>query len=143
MNLKYVSKNDGYIIDKKFTSFEQMQGEHTYVENGMMTLSEVLPAENVEMEKSITEYAFDNMKDHVLKDIKKKYSVSNEEIYNFYFEGNIEKNSNDKIYAKFKDKEILVQPVNFNLKFEVEVKVTPKNFLKVQYNNLMYRINSI
>jgi len=142
MELKYISKNDGYIIDRKFTNSEEIEGLDTYKENGKMVLSEVLPIENPELEKTITEYAFDHMKDNILETIKKKYSVSNDEIYNFYFEGIVKKDKN-KAYAKFQHEEIAVVSASFNVFFEIEVKVKPKNFLKVQYNNLMYRINSI
>jgi len=143
MELKYISKNDGYILDRKFTNPDEMMNLDTYKEQGEMTISEVLPIDNEELEKTISEYAFDNMKENILKIIKKKYSVSTEEIYNFYFEGIVKKDESNKIYAKFQDAKIPVVPAEFNVFFEVEVKIKPKNFLKVQYNNLMYRINSI
>ena len=143
MDLKYISKNDGYIIDRKFTDYEEIKKIDTYKESGNMILSEIIPVDNPEVEKSVTEYAFDSMKDNILNAVQKKYSVSSDEIYNFYFEGVVEKDNNNKIYAKFQNKEIPVTEANFNVFFEVEVKIKPKNFLKVQYNSLMYRINSV
>ena len=143
MDLKYISKNDGYIIDRKFTDTDKLDGLNTYVESGRMTLTEVLPMEDAETEKSIAEFAFDSMKDDILKTVRKKYSVSDDGIVGFYFEGNIEKDNSNKMYAKFQNEEIPVTEADFNIDFEVELKVTPKNFLKVQYNNLMYRMNQV
>jgi len=143
MDLKYINKNDGYIIDRKFTAPDELEGLNTYKESGNMVLTEVLPIGDIDREKSITEYAFDNMKENILETVKKKYFVSDNGIVNFYFEGNVEKDMSSKTYVKFKNKEIPVTPTNFNVRFEVEVKVTPKNFLKIQYNNLVYRMNSI
>ena len=142
MDLKYISKNDGYIIDRKFTDPEEINEYDTYIESGEMVLSEILPIDDEEMEKSVTEFAFDSMKDRTLKNVKKKYLVSNDEICNFYFEGDVKKDDN-KTYAKFKDKEIAMVYAKFNLNFEVEVKVTRRNFLKVYYNKLVYKANSI
>ena len=143
MDLKYINKNDGYIIDRKFTSPDETEGLNTYTEKGRMVLTEIVPINNIEIEKTITEYAFDNMKEHILKGIKKKYLVSDEGIVNFYFEGNVEKSNESGVYAKFQDKKIQVTEANFNVDFEVELKVTPKNFVKVRYHDLMYRVNSV
>jgi len=136
MDLKYISKNSSYIIDRKFAHAKELEELNTYIEKGRMTLTEVLPIDNTKIEKSVTEYAFDSMKENILKNIKKKYFVSDEGIVGFYFEGNVEKDDNNKTYAKFQNEEISVTPVSFNIDFEVELKITPKNFLKVQYNNL-------
>ena len=142
MNLKYISKNDGYIIDRKFTDSNEIEGINTYTQKGRMVLTEIVPTDNIEVEKSVTEYAFDSMKENILKNIKRKYFVSDEGIISFYFEGSVEKDDTNKIYAKFENKKIPVTEANFNVDFEVELKVTPRNFLKIQYNNLMYRVSS-
>ena len=143
MDLKYIDKNGGYIIDRKFTNPDEIEGLATYKESGRMVLSEVLPENNADVAKSVTEFAFDSMKENVLDTIKKKYSVSNEGIYNFYFEGNVEKDDSSTVYVKLKDGEVAVTQANFNLDFEVELKVTPRNFLKVQYNSFVYNNRSI
>lgn len=143
MNLKYIEKNDGYIIDRKFANPNEIDTLNTYTTKGKMILSEIIPVDNTEVEKTVIEYAFDSMKDNVLKTIKRKYFVSDKGIINFYFEGNVEKDDNNKIYVDFKDNKVAVIPANLNLNFEVEVKVTPINFLKIQYDNLIYKINSI
>lgn len=140
MNLKYISKNDGHIIDRKVANLEKRDKERTYRESGRMVYEEIIPVDNGEIEKAVTENTFDSMKEKVMRTIKKKYSVSNKGICNFYFEGSIEKNSNN-IYAKFKNREIPVAKANFNLDYEVEVKVTSRNFLKIQYHDLMYKIS--
>lgn len=143
MDLKYINKNDGYIIDRKFPNVDELEKLNIHTEKGRMILTEVLPTDNTEIEKSITEYAFDSMKENILKTVKKRYSVSDEGIVGFYFEGNVEKDDNNKVYAKFRNEEIPVTPANFNVDYEVELKVTPKNFIKVQYNDLIYRMNQI
>ena len=137
MDLKYINKNDGYIIDRKFSNYDEIKDLNTYTEKGRMVLSEILPINDVDVEKSVTEYAFDSMKENILQNIKKKYFVSNEGIVNFYFEGSVEKDNKSQVYAKFQNKEIPVIKTNFNIDFEIELKVTPRNFLKVQYNKLM------
>jgi hypothetical protein len=143
MELKYIPKNSGYIIDRKFTSPEEMERVNTYTTRGTMFLTDNLPISDEEVEKKITEYAFDSMKQNVLDTVKKKYAVSNNEILNFYFEGSVDKVDHNKNYVKFIDAKIPIQETNFNLNFEIELKVTPRNFLKVQYNNLIYKTNSI
>ena len=141
MDLKYISKNDGYIIDRKFANANE-DSINTYTQKGRMVVTEVLPTNNIEVEKSVTEYAFDNMKENILNEIKRKYSVSDEGLVSFYFEGSVEKDDNNKIYAKFENEKIPATEANFNVDFEIELKVTPRNFLKVQYQNLMYRVNA-
>ena len=143
MNLKYIDKNDGYIVARKFANPDELETLNTHTTKGRMTISEVLPIGNTDIEKAVTEHAFDSMKDEVLKTVKKKYFVSDNEIVNFYFEGNVEKDNNNKIYAKYKNYTIPVTQTNFNLDFEVELKVTSKNYFKVQYDNLVYKMNSI
>ena len=134
MELKYIPKNAGYIIGRKIANLTEDEEARVHRTKGTMYMCEVLPADNQVLEKEIAEYAFDSMKENILNKVRKKYRVSNDEIINYYFEGEIQKNENDNIHIKFKDAEIPVNEANFQLKFEVALKVKARNFLKVQYS---------
>lgn len=135
MDLKYVCKNDGYIIDRKVNNNVETG---TFKTKGTVLLKEVVP-ENEDIKKDVIEYAFDNMKDNVLDTFKKKYSLKEDELVTYFFEGKVKPNG-DMMYATLGNETISVYETDFNLDFEVEVKVTPKNFLKVHYDNLKYRV---
>lgn len=136
MNLKYVCRNDGYIIDRRLNNTDNLT-DKTFTTRGSMTLTEVVP-EDDSVKKDIIEYAFDNMKNNILDEFKKKYFLKDDELITYFFEGKVNPN-NEMMYATLGSEEIPVRETDFNLDFEVEVKITPKNFFKVQYDNLRYK----
>jgi len=141
MELKYVMRNDKYIIDRKFDYSDEARELNTYKIDGRMVLNNMLPIENENTARSIAEHALDKMKNNALDMVKKKYFLSDNEIINFYFEGDVERDNND-VYIKINGKEILVNHVQFKLDFEVELKVNPKNFFKIKYDIFKFRMSN-
>ena len=138
MNLKYVCRNDGYIIDRKLNNNGETT-DNTFTTKGTVALKEILP-EDEEIKKNVIEHAFDSMRDNVLETFKKKYLLKDDELITYFFEGKVQSN-NEKMYAIIEDRKVPVYETDFNLDFEVEVKITPKNFLKVHYDNIKYRVS--
>ena len=143
MELKYYKNDHGYIIDRKFTNHSNLENINTFKSTGHMELAEFIPTDNENLEKSITEFTFDSMKEKVLTKMKREFSIKDDDIVNFFFKGNINKNSESKVYARFKEKDIPVTETNFILDFEVELKVKPTNFFKIKLNNMIYNTKSI
>lgn len=133
MDLKYISKNNGYIIGRKLEN-SGSQESNVFKTKGNLNYSEEIP-ENEQIKKGIIEFTFDTMKDKVIKDYKARYFLSDDDISSFYFEGKLEKDSNSFKYEVIGGKEVPCYKTVFDIDFEVEMKVNPKNYFIVQYDN--------
>jgi len=80
---------------------------------------------------------FDGMRDKIINEYKQRYKLKEDDVTSYYFEGNLEKATGEVEYLGDVQENNEGYVTNFNVNFEIEVKITPQNYIFVQYDNFI------